>query len=182
MHLWNQTYFCRSLPNQEYALGGEGGGDVDIRNGQSPMIIFFSQMEHKHYTRVCTQPNPNYSNVKEGSMAVTLCCWAFWMVVICWATTDNTSMSMRLNSSKQAHAPALKTMPRVTVNTHNNKHDREHACDGIRKNWRHPFTNPFPKCTQKIKMIWWKQSKCNSAVVNIWIGMQIYALLSDLSN
>jgi len=37
----------------------------------------------------------------------TLCCCAFWIVVICWATTDKTSMSMRLNSSKHAHAPAL---------------------------------------------------------------------------
>lgn len=37
----------------------------------------------------------------------TLCCCAFWMVVICWATTDSTSISMRLNSSKQAHAPEL---------------------------------------------------------------------------
>ncbi len=28
-----------------------------------------------------------------------------WMVRICWATTDNTSRSIRLNSSKQDHAP-----------------------------------------------------------------------------
>jgi len=28
-----------------------------------------------------------------------------WMVRICWATTDNTSRSMRLNSSKQDQAP-----------------------------------------------------------------------------
>lgn len=38
---------------------------------------------------------------------LTFCCWASWIVVICCATTDNTSMSIRLNSSKQAHAPAL---------------------------------------------------------------------------
>lgn len=29
------------------------------------------------------------------------------MVEICCATTDSTSISIRLNSSKQAHAPAL---------------------------------------------------------------------------
>ena len=39
--------------------------------------------------------------------AHTDCCWAFCMVVICCATTDNTSISIRLNSSKQAQAPAL---------------------------------------------------------------------------
>ena len=37
----------------------------------------------------------------------TFLCWASWMVVICCATTDNTSMSMRLNSSKHAQAPEL---------------------------------------------------------------------------
>lgn len=41
------------------------------------------------------------------SVKLTLCCWAFWMVVICWATTDKTSTSIRLNSSKQAQAPEL---------------------------------------------------------------------------
>ena len=30
---------------------------------------------------------------------------AFWIVKICCAMTDNTSSSMRLNSSKHAHAP-----------------------------------------------------------------------------
>lgn len=35
-------------------------------------------------------------------------CCAFCMVVICWATTDNTSMSILLNSSKHAQAPELK--------------------------------------------------------------------------
>ena len=49
----------------------------------------------------------------------TLCCWAFWMVVICWATTDNTSMSMRLNSSKHAQAPELKINRQVPVNMQN---------------------------------------------------------------
>lgn len=33
-------------------------------------------------------------------------CWtALWTHRICWATTDNTSNSIRLNSSKQAQAP-----------------------------------------------------------------------------
>ena len=34
--------------------------------------------------------------------------WMTWysLTLACWATTDNTSNSMRLNSSKQAHAPA----------------------------------------------------------------------------
>eukprot|EP00960_Hanusia_phi_P052209 761318-Hanusia_phi.AAC.2 len=32
-------------------------------------------------------------------------CVASWMVITCWAITDSTSMSMRLNSSKQAQAP-----------------------------------------------------------------------------
>ncbi len=39
---------------------------------------------------------------------LTLSCWAICIVVICWATTDNTSISIRLNSSKQAQAPALR--------------------------------------------------------------------------
>ena len=30
---------------------------------------------------------------------------AIWIVKICWATTDNTSKSIRLNSSKQDQAP-----------------------------------------------------------------------------
>ena len=33
--------------------------------------------------------------------------WAWCMVIICMATTESTSTSMRLNSSKQAHAPEL---------------------------------------------------------------------------
>ena len=37
----------------------------------------------------------------------TLASKACWMVEICCATTDNTSTSIRLNSSKQAQAPAL---------------------------------------------------------------------------
>ena len=40
---------------------------------------------------------------------------AFTIVSICWATTESTSMSIRLNSSKHAHAPAvlspLKNLP-----------------------------------------------------------------------
>ena len=38
---------------------------------------------------------------------LTLCCWAFCIVVICCATTDSTSTSIRLNSSKHAQAPEL---------------------------------------------------------------------------
>jgi hypothetical protein len=34
---------------------------------------------------------------------------ARWMVRICCATTESTSRSMRLNSSKHAHAPAAAT-------------------------------------------------------------------------
>ena len=40
-------------------------------------------------------------------MGLTFCCWAFWIVLICCATTDNTSISIRLNSSKHAQAPEL---------------------------------------------------------------------------
>lgn len=40
---------------------------------------------------------------------LTLSCWAFWMVAICCATTDSTSTSIRLNSSKQAQAPELQS-------------------------------------------------------------------------
>ena len=40
---------------------------------------------------------------------------AFWMESICCAITESTSMSIRLNSSKHAHAPAvhspLKNLP-----------------------------------------------------------------------
>lgn len=38
---------------------------------------------------------------------LTFCCWAFCIVAICCATTDSTSTSIRLNSSKHAHAPEL---------------------------------------------------------------------------
>ena len=51
------------------------------------------------------------SNSKVASLADL----ALWMVRICWAMTDSTSRSMRLNSSKQAQAPAdakpLKNLP-----------------------------------------------------------------------
>ena len=42
-----------------------------------------------------------------SSLTFAIC--ACWIVVICCATTDSTSMSIRLNSSKQAQAPELKT-------------------------------------------------------------------------
>lgn len=38
------------------------------------------------------------------TLAICACC----IVVICWATTESTSISIRLNSSKQAQAPELK--------------------------------------------------------------------------
>ena len=47
--------------------------------------------------------------VNSKVILLTLASRACWMVEICCATTDNTSTSIRLNSSKQAHAPALKT-------------------------------------------------------------------------
>lgn len=33
------------------------------------------------------------------------CPTAIWILIICWATTDSTSTSTQLNSSKQAQAP-----------------------------------------------------------------------------
>ena len=44
---------------------------------------------------------PSNSNVSTWSWT------ALWMDKICCATTDNTSNSILLNSSKQAHAPEL---------------------------------------------------------------------------
>ncbi|TNN39930.1 hypothetical protein EYF80_049919 [Liparis tanakae] len=41
------------------------------------------------------------SKSKYSSLVAT----ALWMQSTCWATTDSTSSSMRLNSSKHAHAP-----------------------------------------------------------------------------
>ena len=43
------------------------------------------------------------SNISVGDSEPTPLC----IVIICWATTDRTSKSMRLNSSKQDHAPQL---------------------------------------------------------------------------
>ena len=64
------------------------------------------------------------NTVQEGSRDISvpsnmnlLTPWlmATWMLWICWAITESTSSSMRLNSSKQAHAPAwakpLKNLP-----------------------------------------------------------------------
>ena len=42
------------------------------------------------------------SSAPSNSKVVTLLTMAMWMVWICWATTDKTSISIRLNSSKQA--------------------------------------------------------------------------------
>ena len=51
------------------------------------------------------------SNTNLSSWAITAC----WMLCTCWAITDSTSSSIRLNSSKQAQAPAwaspLKNFP-----------------------------------------------------------------------
>ena len=53
--------------------------------------------------------------VPSNSKVATLAALALWMVRICCAMTDSTSRSMRLNSSKQAQAPAearpLKNLP-----------------------------------------------------------------------
>ena len=55
----------------------------------------------------------NYHNTCK--VIPTLASKACWIVDICWATTDNTSTSIRLNSSKQAHAPALYTVQKNHV-------------------------------------------------------------------
>ena len=53
--------------------------------------------------------------VPSNSKVASLAALALWMVRICWAMTESTSRSMRLNSSKQAQAPAdarpLKNLP-----------------------------------------------------------------------
>ena len=62
---------------------------------------------HALYLRPISVPsNTNVVNFAE---------MALWMSSTCCATTDNTSRSMRLNSSKHAHAPddasPLKNLP-----------------------------------------------------------------------
>lgn len=57
------------------------------------------------YTLVC---NRSFCKLWPfGISIITLASIAFWMVIICMATTDSTSMFIRLNSSKHAHAPEL---------------------------------------------------------------------------
>ena len=62
------------------------------------------------YLNQCTVQSSQAQNLVtklSSGYVLTLCCWAIWIVVICWATTESTSMSILLNSSKQAQAPEL---------------------------------------------------------------------------
>ena len=56
---------------------------------------------HDHRRRISVPSNTNRFSLLSGLSAI----WADRMDKICWATTDNTSMLMRLNSSKQPQAP-----------------------------------------------------------------------------
>lgn len=47
----------------------------------------------------------NFNIVPSNSKVLLPELIALWMVRICWATTDNTSKSILLNSSKHDHAP-----------------------------------------------------------------------------
>ena len=67
-----------------------------------------------NYVRRINQPTHiehdplRVSSAPSNSNVLTSETTAAWMVWICCATTDNTSISIRLNSSKQDHAPDCK--------------------------------------------------------------------------
>ena len=70
--------------------------------------------ELQKYVRRINQPTHiehdplRVSSAPSNSNVLTSETTAAWMVWICCATTDNTSISIRLNSSKQDHAPDCK--------------------------------------------------------------------------
>ena len=78
------------------------------------------------HTRLISRP----SNTKRVAPAER----AERMDRICWATTDNTSMLIRLNSSKQPHAPVCKVMKKYAIITNNSQINRER-----------PFKTPLVK-------------------------------------
>jgi len=53
------------------------------------------------------QVRSNFNSVSSNISVFFPACIARWIVSICCATTDRTSRSIRLNSSKQDHAPVL---------------------------------------------------------------------------
>lgn len=95
--------------------------------------IFFHLLHLLYYISSTPVFCGEYSRYQlQLNQRLTLSCWAFWMVVICCATTDSTSTSIRLNSSKQAQAPELQSGRRTTTKK-TKKRKKNMKCDWLVK-------------------------------------------------
>lgn len=97
----------------------------------------------------------------EFNLLLTLSCWAFCMVAICWATTDSTSTSIRLNSSKQAQAPELQgggpTIPRPAKKDENIR-GNANTCDNPHHSVAY-LASPLRNLPIAMKSSWSEQLK-----------------------